>query len=100
MGDTVKEKANFTDTIHCLGRRHCNNCRNLEEGHNWRRNLLKLYVLPNNNVDFECPYGKKWGEVTEVPEHLAPLSPATKDASCIPCGKRNKALGNQTRNTK
>lgn len=60
--DTMSTKQSFADTVHCLSRAHCATCRNLEEGRNWRKSLVSLFVLPNNEIDFKCPYGKDWGD--------------------------------------
>lgn len=58
----MAEKTNFVDTIHCMSKAHCNTCRNKEGGRPWRKGLTSLFVLPDDKVDFECPYGKDWGD--------------------------------------
>ena len=55
-----KEREVFTNTIHCQSGSHCGICRKKVGGHGWRRSLMSLFVLPNNEVDFICPYGKSW----------------------------------------
>jgi hypothetical protein len=52
----------FEDTEHCLGESHCGTCRDREGGREWRQGLMGLFVLPNDAVDFVCPYGKGWEE--------------------------------------
>jgi len=50
----------MNNTTHLMGR--CATCRDTSKyGIRWRRNLQKLYKLPNNDTDFECPWGLKWG---------------------------------------
>jgi len=53
---------NFIDTIHCKSRSHCLTCRQKEEGRDFRESLYQNFKLPDNKIDFECPYGKKWIE--------------------------------------
>ena len=50
----------FTDSVTCTSQAHCNLCRNKEEGRTWRQSLTAAYSLPEDQVDFECPYGKAW----------------------------------------
>lgn len=53
----------FIQTVHCTSRAHCKTCRNFGGGRGWRTSLSKLFNLPNNKVDFECPFGKPWDNV-------------------------------------
>lgn len=59
---------NFVDTEHCLSKAHCTTCRDLVGGYQWRNSLKSLFVLPNDQIDFECPYGKKWGDEGMTPK--------------------------------
>ena len=83
----MAEKTDFTDTIHCMSKSHCNTCRNLEGGREWRKNLMSLFVLPGDNVDFKCPYGKEWGEV------VAPPQQTTVNGAASPRGSAPKTAG-------
>lgn len=37
----------------------------MEGGRAWRESLGKVFELPAGIVDFECPYGFKWGDKPE-----------------------------------
>lgn len=60
----------FVTTVHCTSKLHCKTCRNKDGGRNWRQSLSKNFELPDNNVDFECPYGLQWG--TQPPVKNSP----------------------------
>ncbi len=88
----MAEKTNFTDTIHCLSRAHCNTCRNLEGGRTWRKSLTSLFVLPDEKVDFECPYGKKWEETTQ-PKGARVVNGAGAPQGASPTGSSTTQTG-------
>lgn len=50
----------FSETNHCLSGSHCSQCRDLEGGRSFRESLVEKY--PMGSVDFECPFGGKWGK--------------------------------------
>jgi hypothetical protein len=50
-----KEKPLFTETAHCQTRVHCHACRDLNGGRKWRTTLQRLFRLPDDKIDFECP---------------------------------------------
>ena len=52
----------FIKTTHCTSKVHCKSCRELVGGRSWRESLSKLFVLPDNNVDFVCPFNKPWND--------------------------------------
>ena len=52
----------FVETIHCTSRIHCKGCRNLVTGRDFRKKLSEFYELPNNDIDFECPFGIPWNK--------------------------------------
>jgi hypothetical protein len=56
----LKDMHLFVLSTHCQSRAHCKVCRNFDGGRKWRESLSKAYQLPNNDVDFECPYGMQW----------------------------------------
>ncbi len=56
---------NFVKTAHCKLRVHCETCRDLKGGHNWRESLRKSLTLPNDETDFECPHGVPWNPTEE-----------------------------------
>jgi hypothetical protein len=58
----------FVITAHCTSRLHCRVCRNKEGGRIWRQSLAKNFTLPDNNIDFECPYGLQWNAQPPKPE--------------------------------
>jgi len=101
----MADQQNFVDTVHCLSRAHCNTCRDLEVGRPWRKNLMSLFVLPDNQADFECPYGKKWGEKVSPPVKHG-TNAAIKSGgqakpepsggtSCTPCSRARAANANK-----
>jgi len=47
----------FINSFVCISRMHCKTCREKASGVFWRRSLRKVYKLPGDIVDFECPYG-------------------------------------------
>ena len=51
---------NFAETTACLQEVHCITCRNRENGYKFRESLSKAFKLPNDEINFECPYGKEW----------------------------------------
>jgi len=59
----------FVLTAHCKSRAHCQTCRDLAGGRKWRESLAENFELPNNQVDFTCPYDVPWNAIT---------SPSTK----------------------
>jgi len=56
-------KPEFVSSPDCQSRLHCHACRNLEGGRTWRGQLLRRFRLPNNIVDFICPWGVPWKNV-------------------------------------
>lgn len=80
----------FVLTNHCKAKVHCKTCRNREGGRPWRTSLKKMFQLPDDNVDFECPWGEQWNSdggaavalslpenspVTETPAPETPPAP-------------------------
>lgn len=47
-------------TVHCRSKMHCVMCRSRKSS-NWRIGLRSVFSLPNNDADFNCPYGVIWG---------------------------------------
>jgi hypothetical protein len=54
----------FVLSTHCLSKVHCDLCRSKVNGKFWREKLSERYELPDNNIDFTCPYGKLWDTET------------------------------------
>lgn len=48
----------FVHSLHCLSEAHCRTCRSLRDGRQWRRSIMRRFAVPDNDVDFSCPYGK------------------------------------------
>ena len=65
----------MTDILDCQRRTHCAACRDLEGGRAFRESIAKR--VPDLPVDFECPYGIKWGE-----------KPAKVKKPCSGCGDK------------
>jgi len=65
----------------CSFQVHCTTCRDLDGGRAWRASLIRYCAA--DGVDFPCPQGKAWGEITPIPEHIraaanrAALTPST-----------------------
>lgn len=98
---TIKEnmdtKPIFVDTIHCLSRKHCDTCRNLEGGRKWRGSIKELFVIPNESVDFQCPYGKEWHDGLKKVEAPAigatqtlPVPLKAPTPACTPCQRKRQ----------
>ena len=68
----------FVLTNHCKTKVHCKACRSKEGGRQWRTSLKKMFQLPEDNVDFECPWGEAWIEETGTVA-LAAVEPATPE---------------------
>lgn len=93
-------KPNFVDTPHCLLRKHCSTCRNFDGGRGFRQSLFKLFVLPNDDVDFECPYGKKFhdGKAADMDRPAmraatnTAVDPVPDPAGCSPCARKRALL--------
>jgi len=61
-------------SILCDSQAHCTACRDLDGGRAWRENLLDYYdgvadipEIHAAGVDFPCPRGRQWGEITPPP---------------------------------
>jgi len=52
----------FCQTSHCTSRAHCKICRDLEGGRSWREDIAASFGVPDNKVDWDCPYGQSWGD--------------------------------------
>ena len=53
----------FVQTGVCTSRANCPTCRDPGEvGRTWRLSLAKVFELPDDDVNFDCPYGVPWGE--------------------------------------
>jgi len=50
----------WTETAHCRSRVHCNLCRDREGGRLWRKKLSEHFRVPNDEVDWVCPYRQTW----------------------------------------
>jgi hypothetical protein len=58
MRKSMKKK--FIESKACNSGLHCHLCRKLHSGADWRRQLEKVFELPDDDPDFKCPYGKDW----------------------------------------
>ena len=59
-------KIKFIETAHCLGRGHCYICRNRIDGRQWRAVVASAFEVPDNKVDFECPFKMAWTETAQT----------------------------------
>ena len=50
----------FVDHI-CSVDEHCEACRDLEGGREWRRRMQEAFTVPAPAPDWECPHSKPWG---------------------------------------
>ena len=81
----------FTTTRHCLGRAHCNACRNDPA---WRATMAKTFIMPD-----ECPHITGLGDVVAKALKLPGVRQTVKAITGVdtrkPCGgckKRQKWL--------
>ena len=72
----------FTDSKHCASRRHCAACRSSRP---FRLSLGEAFELPQDGVDFACPYGRGAAAFEPTP---APPLPKPCD-----CSKRRARRG-------
>ena len=85
----------FVETSHCTSMVHCGTCRNKEDGRNWRSGIGRVFEIPDNNVDFECPHGKPWEYKPEKkPNNTVSGSRNKKPDSegCSGCSRKKKQL--------
>ena len=50
----------FCETEHCTTKAHCKICRDFVRGRKWRESIKNTFEVPDNDTDWECPYGKAW----------------------------------------
>ena len=60
-------KLDWIKSSHCKSGAHCNTCRDMEDGRAWRISIGKAFALPDEGVDFECPYELAWGDTSTAP---------------------------------
>jgi len=58
----------FLKSGYCNNKEHCNMCRDFISGYAWRVWLSKQFLLPQNTVNFNCPYGNDWGYTKKQPK--------------------------------
>ncbi len=46
---------------------HCKTCRAAITGFQFRCDISKSFLLPENNVNFVCPHGEEWTEEYKLP---------------------------------
>ena len=51
-------------SILCNSKTHCTTCRDYDNKQ-WRERLVQHYDI--SDIDFVCPIGKQWDEITEPP---------------------------------
>lgn len=57
----------FHESVHCLSGSHCRTCRDQTDGRPWRASIARS-LQGVSRVDFECPKGLPWGNLTDAPE--------------------------------
>lgn len=60
----MKHTKHFTDAC-CMA--HCSTCRKAITGLQFRIDISKAFLLPEDNVNFTCPHGMAWEEEYKVP---------------------------------
>ena len=68
----------------CQSQAHCNRCRDLLGGRQWRTSLGKFYVLPGRVIDFDCPQGKPF-DAAPRPDRGKAAEPPALLAKCRAC---------------
>ena len=82
--DVVDMKLDWIKSSHCKSGAHCNTCRELEGGRAWRISIGKAFALPEEGVDFECPYELAWGDVGTAPAVPESSLPRIATAANLP----------------
>lgn len=84
----------FVDHI-CSVEEHCEACRDLEGGREWRRNMKETFAVPDLAPDWECPHGKPWGWAPPVRPRMTiaqlVAANAAKARDCPACRRRREA---------
>jgi len=82
---------NWFETNHCKCKGHCKKCRDKEGGRVWRTGIASHYEV--DEVDFECPNGKKWLSKKEIKANKeVAAKPKKKKSGCKGCRERRKAF--------
>ena len=100
------ERPQFKDSLICTSFDHCKTCRDREGGKEWRLSNVKLFEVPGNTVDFQCPYGVPWNMsdswwMSFRKQHKlgTKIATLTKKVGIKPCGgcrKRKKYLDGES----
>lgn len=85
----------FIEDFACGSGVHCVTCRDKSDGRLFRLSLGKVFQLPDNAPDFECPHGKPWGwqkPSTGLGDTFAKITKAVGIKPCAGCKKRQAIL--------
>ena len=70
----------FVESIHCSFNARCKACRDPKS--DFRMNVSKVADLPDDNVNFDCPYGMSWQGDAPAPRKA--VYPATQSETVKP----------------
>jgi len=76
----------FIDTPHCFERVHCGTCRDLEDGREWRKSIMKHFEVPGNEIDWDCPYKDE----PDVKKRIKQRKKKYRERTGCGCGKKNR----------
>ena len=75
----------FVTSDYCTSRTRCNRCRDQGViGETWRATMGRVFELPQQKRDFDCPFSFAWG--------FKPLPPPAKIEGTTPEIERAKAV--------
>jgi len=85
--------AAFTTSDHCRDGVHCATCRDRDDGRRWRESLARVFTLPGDAVDFDCPHGRLWGHTPTAAQRAAALNAAeaAAEAHAAECDRIGQA---------
>ena len=95
----------FVDSMACRSRAHCPVCRDREGGRKMRTAWGRRFLLPDDKVDFDCPFGGGWGAspskgLGDTVSKLIDMIFFGKIKECGGCRKRRAALNKRFPYTK
>jgi hypothetical protein len=84
------ERTLFTETPHCQSKAHCSICRKKESGRPFRVSLSSTFRLPDDEIDFKCPFGIDWAEESSDKKNSMSVQDIRPKKGCSACSRAKK----------